>query len=92
MTNRMYTHTTVNSILPTEIKKGHSGSPPKKVVLSSKARISVSVESLTFKRISLFQTEPDLLAQNHRRAIGLYQDLDFADSVGKLTAHFQILE
>ena len=50
---------TVNSILPTEIKKGHSGSPPKKVVLSSKARISVSVESLTFKRISLFQTEPD---------------------------------
>ena len=36
---------TVNSILPTEIKKGHSGSPPKKVVLSSEARISVSVEA-----------------------------------------------
>ena len=43
--------------LPTDIKKGHSESPTKEVVLSSKA--GVSVESLTFKRINLFQTEPD---------------------------------
>jgi hypothetical protein len=68
------------------------GEPPEKGGSLLNSQDQFSVESLTFKRISLFQTEPDSACTKSPEGYWFVLGPGFCRLCGKLTAHFQILE
>ena len=83
---------TVNSILLMEIKERAFGGAPRKrwfYPLKPRSVLLWKHWSWLSNELAISKRTRILLAQNHQRVIGLYQDLDFSESVGEVDYSFQ---